>query len=135
MYEVLCSSNSLNSLVCRSLQKALINSFLLIEFVINLLQYFTLLPAIMLRKLLFHYVFVVQRFLLNNRNALMRYALCLIYGHKNSIFCRLVFLDLPVSPDRSYNFTCVSLFVRSLIGLFIPFIPFVRSFVRSFVQN
>ena len=41
------------------------------------------------------------------------------------------FLDPPVSPDRPYNFTCVSLFVRSFVRLSVrPSVHWLRVFLR-----
>ena len=47
-----------------------------------------------------------------------------LFAAKHFLFS---FLDLPVSSDRSYNFTCVRSFVRSFVR------SLVRSFIRSFV--
>ena len=55
------------------------------------------------------------------------------------------YLDLPVSLDRSYSFTCVSSFVLSFVSFVRSFVcsfacscslgrSFARSFVRSFVR-
>lgn len=51
MHEVFSSSNSLISLVCHSLQKTLVNSFLLVEFQINVLYCFTFLSGIKSREI------------------------------------------------------------------------------------
>lgn len=68
MYEVLCSSNSLYLLFCRSLQKILISYILLIEFLKNFLYSFTLLPAMKFMMLLFQNIYITQRLLLNYRD-------------------------------------------------------------------
>ena len=48
-------------------------------------------------------------------------------------FLFLALLDISISPDRTYNFTIVSSFIRLFICLFVR--SFVCLLVKSFSQN